>query len=61
MYGIISDCLNREDRPVGDVSRWLVALTLHCSAPLSREEEVVVEPVVGVLSAYGFTINDPFM
>jgi hypothetical protein len=24
MYGIISDCLNREDRPVGNVSRWLV-------------------------------------
>ncbi len=61
MYGIISDCLTREDRPVGDVSRWLVGLTLHRSAPLSREEEVVVEPVVGVLFACNFTINDPFM
>ncbi len=60
MYGIISDWLERETCLAGDVSRWLVGLTLHRSAPLSREEEVVVEPVVGVLFAYSFTINDPF-
>ncbi len=61
MYGIISACLNREDRPVGDVSRWVVGLALHLAAPLNGAVEVVVEPVVGVLFACNFTINDPFM
>ena len=61
MYGIISDWLEREDCPVGNVSRWVVGLALHLAAPLSREEEVVVEPVVGVLFAYSFTISAPFI